>query len=89
MKSIPLTQSVEKVVALKMKAVDSLLEELIDPIADVGSPEKLLGKKYETWSPEDLALMTKVYGIKEPNPLSDLIFNKTYKQVKELEEAEL
>jgi len=72
-----------------MKAIDALMKELIDPIAEVGSPEKLIGKSYESWTPDDLARLTRVYGTVEPNPLSNLIFNKTYDRVRDMEREEL
>ncbi len=86
MKDTPLTTAIEKAVSVKMKAVDRLVEELVEPLADIGNPEKLIGKPYENWTPSDLQLMIKIYGTQEPNPLSDMIFRKTYDKVKTLEE---
>ncbi len=69
-----------------MKAVDRLIKEVIEPISDVGNPEQVIGKPYESWTPTDLIFLSKIYGTKEPNPLSNLIFRKKYAEVKELEE---
>ena len=88
MKDALLNQAIEKVLALKMKALDVVLDELVEPIGDIGNPEKVLGKPYESWTPQDLQLMTQVYGTQEPSPLSDLIFKKEYKRVRELEAQE-
>lgn len=86
MKSLFLVKAADELVELKMKAVDILIDELVEPIADVGNPEKLIKKPFEQWTPEDLALMVKIYGQKEPSILSDLIFRRKYEQVKQLEE---
>jgi len=85
-KSLFLVKAADELVELKMKAVDILIDELVEPIADVGNPEKLIKKPFEQWTPEDLALMVKIYGQKEPSILSDLIFRRKYEQVKQLEE---
>lgn len=88
MKQTPLTLAIDRLIALKLKAVDRLVEELVEPLADVGSPEKLIGKKYEQWTKEDTDFLGKVYG-KEPNALSELVFKKVYQAVKEMEKEEL
>lgn len=79
----------ERAVKLKMQAIDLLIERMIAPISDIGNPEKLIGKKYEEWLPEDLQRLATIYGTVEPNPLSDLIFRKKYKEVQTLESAEV
>ena len=86
MKKSPLVRVMDKVVDLHMKVLDKLMEELIEPIADVGNPEQLIGKPYETWTPQELQQLIQIYGTREPNPLSDLVFKKTYERVKEMEE---
>ena len=88
MKQIPLTQAAEKVVEIKMKAVDRLIEELVEPLADVGNPEKLIKKPYEQWDANDIQLLTKIYGQGEDTPLTRTIFNRTYENVKNLEAEE-
>ena len=89
MKQTDLIEAIDEVVQLKMMAIDKLIEEVVEPIADIGSPEDLIKKPYENWSPQDLQMMSTIYGSVEPNPLSNLIFRKKYEEVKELEEAEL
>lgn len=88
-KKIPLTLAVEKVVALKMLAIDKIVESLVEPLEDVGNPEKLIGKKFSDWSENDLQLLVRIYGSGEKTPLTNTIFNRTYERVKELERAEL
>jgi len=88
MKEIPFTTAIDRFLEVKLKAVDKLIEELIEPLADIGSPEKLIGKPYETWTPQDLSMLAQIYGKQEPNPLSDLIFKKEYSAVLELEAFE-
>ena len=72
-----------------MAAVDRLVEELVEPMKDVGNPEALIKKPYEQWTPEDMQMLIQIYGTAEPNPLSDLVFKKEYAKVKALEEEEL
>jgi Txe/YoeB family toxin of Txe-Axe toxin-antitoxin module len=85
MKETPYTQMANEVIDLKLKAVDAVIEEVIDPIKDIGNPEKLLGKKYEEWSPAERQLLLRIYGT-EDSPLRKLIFKKQYEEVKELED---
>lgn len=89
MKKVPLDLSIDRAIEVKLKAVDQLVKELVEPLEDVGNPEQLLGKPYESWSPQELAMMISIYGKEEPNPLSNLIFRKKYEEVKQLEQEEL
>lgn len=89
MKETLLTQAIDKALAIKLLAIDKIIEEFVNPLADVGNPEKLIGKSYEQWSPEDLSILSRIYGTKEPSLLSNLIFRKTFERVKELEQGEL
>jgi hypothetical protein len=37
-----------------MAIVDQFVKEAIEPLSDIGSPEKVLNKKWENWTPEDI-----------------------------------
>ncbi len=80
-----LIQVIDEVVELKLKAVDRIIEEFIDPIGEIGNPEKLIGKKYEEWNPQDVQRLSQVYGTGDDTPLSKLIFKRVYDKVKQLE----
>ena len=80
MKKTPLTRAVDEVIALKLRAADEYIEEVVELLEEVGNPETLLGKKYEEWTRDDLVRLGQIYG-KEPNPLSKLIFKKEYEKV--------
>ena len=82
-----LTRVVDDVIALKMKAVDDYIESVVEPIENVGNPEKLIGKPYETWTQLDLQLLGQIYGNSNDSPLAKLIFNKEYEAVRRLEET--
>ena len=69
-----------------LNVADEFIEQIIEPIGDIGSPEKIVGKKYEEWTSADLLRLGAIYG-PEPNALSEFIFNKEYKILKELEES--
>lgn len=88
MKKTELTSAIEKVVEVKMKAVDKLVEELVEPLADIGNPEKLIHKDYSTWNGQDLQLLIKIYGSGDDTPLARLVFAREYAKVRELEESE-
>ena len=77
--------SVDDIIKMKMEVVDEYINDIVDEIGDIGSPEKLIGKKYETWTPEDLQRLAGVYGQGDDTPLAKLIFNKEYEKVKALE----
>jgi len=80
-----LNQVVDRVIEAKLKAVDRIVEEIIDPVGDVGNPEKLIGKKYEQWSPDDVGRLSQVYGTGDKTPLANLVFKHIYEKVKQLE----
>lgn len=84
--SSDLTRAMDRVIALKMKAVDVVVQNVIEPLLEFGNPEKLLGKPYDLWTQQDLARLSQIYGVKEPNALSNLIFRREYQKVRELEE---
>ncbi len=87
-KEIDFTKAIDKVVALKMKAVDKLIEDLVEPIADVGNPEKLIKKPYEEWTGQDFQLLSTIYGQSDDSPLANLVFRKEYEKLIKLEEVE-
>jgi len=88
-KNIPLTQAIDRAIQIKLKAVDAIMEELVEPLADVGNPEKLIKKPYEQWTAQDLQFLRRIYGEGEDTPLTRLIFKKTYERVLSMEEAEV
>ena len=85
MKKAALDKAIEQAVNFKLAAVDRLIEELIEPLEVTDNPEDLLGKPFEKWTPQDLELLKRVFGDKEPNRLSNFIFKKTYERVKAME----
>jgi hypothetical protein len=86
MKETPLTKIADEVIESKLKAIDAYIEEIIEPLEKIGSPESLIGKKYEEWTPLDFQLLVQIYGLGDETPLAKLIFNKEYEKVRKLEE---
>ena len=78
-----LTQAVEEVIALKLKAVDEWIGSVVEPLADIGNPEKIIGKPYAQWTPQDLQTLYAIYG----KALEKFIFNKELKYIQELEKT--
>ena len=89
MKNDSFSKLVERAISVKLKAIDHLLDTMIEPLAKVGAPEDLIGKPYEQWTPEDLQLLTSIYGTADNTPLSNLVFKKTYKRILDLEAEEV
>jgi len=90
MKSPDFIKQLEQTVALKMKAIDVVIKDLVEPLSDIGNPEQLIKKPYEQWSPQDLQMLGKIYGQGNDTPLARTIFNKEYDRVRQLEsEVEL
>jgi hypothetical protein len=88
MKQEDLIQSIDETLGLIVDVVDEYMMEIQEQLEVTINPEKLLGKPYELWTAQDKILLGQVYG-PEPNPLSNLIFNKEYDKVLALEEGEL
>jgi hypothetical protein len=78
-------KAVDEVIQAQLEVIDEYIKDVVDKIGDIGSPEKLIGKKYEDWTPEDLQRMAGVYGEGDNTPLAKLIFTKSYAEVKALE----
>ena len=87
MKETQLTKIVAELIKEDLAVMDEIVEEDIEALGDIGNPEKLIGKKYEEWTPQDLQMLGQIYGSQEPNRLSKFIFNKEYSKVQELEEG--
>lgn len=83
MKETLFTQALDAVIAEDLKALDAVIEEDIEVLAHIGNPEKLIGRPYEEWTPQDKQRLTQIYGSDET--LSKFMFNKKYKDVLEKE----
>ena len=77
MKQSAFELAVAKYVELQTKVFQRFEEDFIKPLEDIGSPEKLVGRKYEEWTSEDRKRLIAIYGT-DKNPLTDLIFKKDY-----------
>lgn len=87
MQDTPFTKAADEIIVLKMKVIDEYINEMIIPLEQVGSPEALIGKKYKNWTPQDLQMLSNVYGPSDGTPLGKLIFNKEYEYLKKLEQG--
>ena len=76
--------AMDRVVKLNMQAIDLYEQEVIKPIMDeIKNPEKLIGKKYEEWTPFDRQMVTQIYQ-QIPQVLENFIAKKEYEQLVEL-----
>ncbi len=76
----PLVKAIEDVIDVKLKAVDEFIDRIVEPLASVGNPEKLIGKPYEQWTDVDRMTLYKIYGAE----LESYIFRKEMKAIDEL-----
>ena len=82
MRDTALNIAVDEVVALKMKAVDDYIEKNVVPILDsLGNPEKLIGKTWKEWTPQDKQILSSIYGA----ALEDFIAKKAIAEMREAE----
>jgi hypothetical protein len=75
---------IDQVIEEKLNEADKYITEVVDPIADVGSPEKVMGKKYNQWSLEDKQRAGEIFK-NSPETLNKFIFNREFQNLKELE----
>ncbi len=85
MKETVTTKAIDKAIEIKLKAVDRFMAEYVEPLSDVGNPEKLLKKKYEEWTPQDVELLKTIYGEGNETPLAKVIATREYEKVKQME----
>jgi len=83
-----LDKRMARVIALKLKVLKRFHDEYVAPLERFGSPEKLLGKPYELWTPQDIQMLGQVYGSGNDTPLARLIAKKEWEKTK-AGEAEL
>lgn len=55
------SEAVDRLIELKLRAVDRYVEECVSGLADFGNPETLLGKPFEEWTPYDRQLVDFFY----------------------------
>jgi len=88
MKESVFTKALDEVITEDLRALDEVIKEDIEALADIGSPEKLIGKKYNEWTPQDKQMLAQIYGVDNESRLSKFIFKKEYEKVLELEREE-
>ncbi len=89
MKDTLLTKVVDEVVSQELEIVDFFVEKFIEPLGEVGNPEELIDKDYESMTPDDLQRLTQIYGTGDKTPLANLIFKRILERVQRLEADEL
>ena len=78
-------QAIDKYIKLETEVAKQFMERYVEPIELVANPEKLMGRPFETWSPQDHMFLRTVYG-KEPNAYSELVLTKEIQEVQALNE---
>ena len=75
----------DEVMKQLMEIADTVVDEMLKPIVDFDNPEKLMGKKYDEWTPQDLQRAATVYQ-SQPDKLNDFISKKEITKLYELEQ---
>jgi len=52
---------VEECIKKSKAMADAYIKKHIDPIADLGNPERIIGKPYERWTPMDKQMLRQAY----------------------------
>ena len=89
MRHSDLIESIDESLALLLDVASEYVDEIAEELAVVASPEKLIGKPYEQFTPQDFQMLSQVYGEGDDTPLAKVVFNKEYEKVLNLEEGEL
>jgi len=90
MKDTLFTQALKEVIAEDLKALDEVIEEDVEVLADVGSPEKLIGKPYfdpgyhRNWTEQDILSLYQIYG---QGKIDDFIAKKEIEDLDRLKET--
>ena len=63
---------VEECVKKSKEMADAYIKKHIDPIADMGNPERIIGKPYKMWSEQDKQMLRQAY-VYSPEELEEFI----------------
>ena len=66
---------IDKEIDRVLKVYEDFKKKEIDPIAQLGSPEKIIGRPYKQWNEKDKQLLREVY-IYSPEDLEEFITKK-------------
>jgi hypothetical protein len=75
---------VNEVLKEELEVIQEVITEDIEPLVKFGSPEKLIGKPYEFWTPVDKQLLAQIYGNDPNSPLVKLIVSKEFDKLQAL-----
>ena len=68
-------ETIKDEISIVGEIFEKVKKELIDPIADIGNPEDIIGKPYAEWTPEDISALKQVY-VYDIEPLEKFISGK-------------
>ncbi len=83
---------VEELIQEELEILDEVIAEEVEVLDHMGNPEKLIGKPYDAWTPEDIQTLAMVYGTEastggKPNPLTRLIVSKEWDKLQKAKQA--
>jgi hypothetical protein len=64
--------------------VDSVIQEIIEPLKIVANPEQLIGKPYAMWTPQDRQMLQTIYA-SNLDKLDKFILNKDLQETVAIE----
>ncbi|MBW2673485.1 MAG: hypothetical protein JRD89_08750 [Deltaproteobacteria bacterium] len=85
MKQTEITRIVSDILETTFELVDEVVEEWLEPMMEIGNPEKLLGP-YESWGPQEYRSLYMAYGNEEAE---EFLAKKLFEEVKEMESEEV
>ena len=74
----------DEIMAEWFDIVDEVVDEMMKPLVDLDNPEKIMGKKYDDWTEQDLQRAATVYQ-SQPDILNKFIAKKEIPKLYELE----
>jgi len=75
----------DEIIKEEIDILEEIIKEEIEPLADFGSPEKVLGKKYEEWNREDFKKARAIF--RNDEDATNWLVKKQVDRVKAKEES--
>jgi len=79
------TEIIEEETLRLKKIASEAIQEIVDPIAKIDNPEKIIGKPYAQWTPQDLQTLQGVY-VYDIEPLEKFVASKEIDKLFESQE---
>lgn len=75
---------IKRVIDKRLDYIEKVVKDIVEPVADIGHPEKVLGKRYEEWNREDFMKAKAIYRTDED--ALNWLTKKNLQQIQQLED---